>query len=482
MSHEIRTPLNSVIGFAELALEETGDPEAMKERLSKIKSSADTLLDIINGILDISKIESGKLELEKIPFDLRETLNTCKSILSAQAQEKGISLGFNPDPLIAACLVGDPVKLRQVLLNLLSNAVKFTGRGFVELTADVVEKRDDSMTVRFEVKDSGIGMNGEQMKDIFSAFVQSDISTTRKYGGTGLGLAISKSYVELMGGILYAESVPGVGSKFSFELEFGVAEAGVRMPGSSALVLEKPVFSGKVLVCEDSRENQEVITAHLSKVGLDVVLAENGLQGIQCAQSHMEAGKAFDLILMDIHMPVMDGMEAAAKLIQMGTATPIIAITANIMPEDREGYLSAGMKDCLIKPFKQRDLWACLAKYLTPLNRPGPVDTAIGIENSAGDETLYKKILQNFRDKQWEVHDQIAKAVLERDYVNAHMLAHKEGSLAAVIGAQRLAQILRGLEKTFKESGGAGNYPHELMCSYGEELEGVLRYISNFNN
>ncbi|MCL2699075.1 MAG: ATP-binding protein, partial [Defluviitaleaceae bacterium] len=207
MSHEIRTPINGVIGFAELALEDREVSDTVKDRLIKIKDGADTLLDIVNGILDISKIESGKLEVESIPFDLREILNTCKSILNFKAEERGITLCFNSERITDTKLTGDPTKLRQVLLNLLSNAIKFTERGIVELIVAEDGRRDNNLTIRFEVKDSGIGMTEEQMKNVFEAFMQSDISTTRKYGGTGLGLAISKSYVELMGGDLHVESV-----------------------------------------------------------------------------------------------------------------------------------------------------------------------------------------------------------------------------------------------------------------------------------
>ncbi|MCL2254836.1 MAG: ATP-binding protein [Lachnospiraceae bacterium] len=492
MSHEIRTPLNGVIGFAELALLDINDPAVVADRLTKIKDSADALLDIINGILDISKIESGKLEFEEIPFYLDDILRTCKSILTEQSYDKEIILGFHSDLITDIRLIGDPIKLRQVLLNLLTNAVKFTERGSVQLTATVESKNNDSITIRFEVKDSGIGMTEAELKHVFSAFVQSDVSTTRKFGGTGLGLAISKNYVELMGGELKAESSPGLGSKFSFSLCFPTTQIS---PKTDIIpIFERPLFKGEVLVCEDNLANQEVIAAHLSLVGLTAIIAENGQQGVELTHERQQSGQAFELILMDIHMPIMDGIDATKKLIEMGVKTPIIAITANILSEDRAKYFSAGMTDYLIKPFKQRDLWECLMKYLTPESTlSGPLkeipkdntegheilDVALGIENSAEKKSLYQKQLLTFLGKKRSTYEQIEKYAVSEDYKQAHIYAHTEKNVAALIGAVRLSKVLYELEKVF--ANGNYEYPQDLMDNYSIELDKVLNYIAEVN-
>ncbi|MCL2075311.1 MAG: ATP-binding protein [Betaproteobacteria bacterium] len=365
MSHEIRTPLNGVIGFAELALDDEETSVRTKAYLDKIRGSAIGLLDIVSDILDISKIESSKMELEKVPFDLRAILHTCKTIVELRAQEKGVALHFYSDPLIGKKLVGDPVKLRQVLLNLLSNAIKFTNYGVVKVRVVTEEETSENATILFEIKDSGIGMSSEQIENIFEPFVRVDGSSTRKYGGTGLGLAITKSLVELMGGNLLVESAPGLGSRFYFTLAFEtIAVADDSIQQDAPLVSAKPVFAGDVLVCEDNLINQEVIINHLTRIGLNPTIAENGRQGVEYARDRMEQGNPYDLILMDIYMPEMDGLDATRHLIKMGVKTPIIALTANVLATDKETYLQQGMVDFLGKPFTSQELWTCLSRHL----------------------------------------------------------------------------------------------------------------------
>ena len=281
MSHEIRTPMNSIVGFAELAMDSEISPIA-REYLDMIKENANWLLQIINDILDISKVESGNIELETIPFDLRDLLISCKSMIMPRAVEKNISLQFNAAVSINRKLLGDPTKLRQVLLNLLSNAVKFTDTGSVKLTITVEKETWNSITLRFEVKDSGIGMSDKQIQRIFEPFMQGDISTTRKYGGTGLGLTITKKMLDLMGSSLAIESEPGVGTMIIFELTFEMTDVTDQTAESVNAIseLDKPSFEGDILVCEDNQMNQRVITEHLARVGLHAVIAENGREGI----------------------------------------------------------------------------------------------------------------------------------------------------------------------------------------------------------
>ena len=372
MSHEIRTPLNGIIGFAELAADDYNDPEKTRSYLEKIKVSGEGLLEIINDILDSSKIEAGKMELEKTPFRIRDVLTLCETISSPKADEKGVGLYFYEEPPLSRMLLGDPTKLRQILINLLSNAIKFTNKGMVKVMTSIENESDDSVTIRFDVNDSGIGMTPEQIQKIFVPFAQADSSTTRRYGGTGLGLTITRDIIELMGGRLEVESIPGVGSKFSFSLKF---EAGnfldsISDNGMLKEILQKPTFKGDILVCEDNDINQQVIEGHLFRVGLNATIVENGKLAIEAVKN--KKGKPFDLIFMDIHMPVMDGLEATRKLVDMGNTTPIIALTANAMSKDIETYLNNGMDDYLAKPFVARDLWKCLLKYLVcESNFPG---------------------------------------------------------------------------------------------------------------
>ena len=368
MSHEIRTPMNSIIGFSELALGSDTTP-ATRNYLSMIKENAKGLLQIINDILDISKVESGNIQLEQTPFDLHELLNSCRSIIMPRIVQKDIELQFYMESLIGKKLIGDTTRLRQVLINLLSNAVKFTESGYVKLAVVVVDETDNNITLRFEIADSGIGMTAEQITRIFEPFSQADISTTRKYGGTGLGMTIAKNILDLMGSKFEIRSEPGVGTAIVFVLTFDTVELmdTIVKADNTVKKLDKPTFVGEVLVCEDNQMNQKVIIEHLKRVGLNVEMAENGLEGINKVHIRLKKDmKPFDLILMDIHMPVMDGIEAAPKIIKLGTGTPIVALTANIMTSDRDLYKNAGMIDYIGKPFTSQELWRCLLKHLKP--------------------------------------------------------------------------------------------------------------------
>ncbi|MCL2809360.1 MAG: ATP-binding protein, partial [Treponema sp.] len=371
MSHEIRTPMNSIMGFSELALDSDIPPKT-GEYLKKIRTNIEWLLQIINNILDISKIESGKLELEKIPFDIHEIFTSCRTLVMPKAVEKGLMLHFYAEPSVGLKPLGDPTRLRQIFINLLSNAIKFTHAGMVKVLCKITGKTDNTISVRFEIKDSGIGMSEDQIEKVFDPFTQAESGTTRKYGGSGLGLAITKNIVEMMGGKLIVESSVGLGSKFSFDLVFDTIPAAIEEQYgtiSSFDEIEKPIFNGEILVCEDNEMNQFVISEHLARVGIKIVLAENGKIGLDIIKERLaKKEKLFDLIFMDMHMPVMDGFEASAQIVKLNTGIPMVAMTANIMAEDVEVYKASGMPDYLGKPFTSQELWRCLLKYIKPLN------------------------------------------------------------------------------------------------------------------
>jgi len=439
MSHEIRTPMNSIIGFSELALDEEL-PVTAKEYLNNIGNSAKWLLHIINDILDLSKIESGKITLEKIPFDLPDIFSHCQSIIIPKAIEKGIMLYCYAEPSIGKKLLGDPVRLRQVIMNILSNAVKFTNIGTVKLLASVIHSDDEKVTIYFEMKDSGIGMTPEQIKNIYEPFMQADDSITRRFGGTGLGLAITKNIIELMGGKLHAESTVGVGSKFSFELTFDIVDDDSIFTPKDIIVneFEKPNFDGEVLVCEDNSLNQQVLRDHLRRVGLKAVIAGNGKEGVDIVSERIKSGnKPFDLIFMDIHMPVMDGLEAASKMTELGVKTPIIAVTANIMSNDLEHYKKSGMSDTLGKPFTSHELWRCLLTYI-PVVSYSVIDRQ---RQSAQEEMYHTQLCLNFVKDNRNTFEKIKRAVEDGDIKTAHRTAHSLKSNAGQIGKNQLQAV-----------------------------------------
>jgi len=473
LSHEIRTPMNSIMGFSELALD---GETSLKTRdyINKIRTNAEWQLQIINDILDVSKVESGRMSLENIPFDMHELFTSCRTIMLPKAIEKGITLYFYVEPSIGRRPLGDPIKLRQVLINLLSNAVKFTNTGMVKLHAVLKQVNEKTITMAFEIKDSGIGMTPEQIEKIFLPYVQADAGTARKFGGTGLGLAITKNIVEMMGGKLAVESTSGIGSKFSFEIIFDTIDnSDDEMLGRNIVIneLEKPVFNGEVLLCEDTDMNQQVIYEHLARVGIKAVIAENGRVGYEAVKSRMDKNeKQFDLVFMDIHMPEMDGLEAAAKITELNLGIPIVAMTANIMYNDREIYRKSGMYDCVGKPFTSQELWRCLMKYLTPIS--------FGNAESAGDDKntvdweyqmkLQQLFVQNNRNK----YDEITDALEAGDISKAHRMAHSLKSNAEQIGKIILQKAAADVELKLKE--GKNQVTGEHLKMLKTELDLVL--------
>jgi signal transduction histidine kinase/CheY-like chemotaxis protein/ABC-type amino acid transport substrate-binding protein len=477
MSHEIRTPMNSIIGFSELAISDD-IPTKTKEYIDNISRSAKALLQIINDILDLSKIESGKMEIESIPFNLHDVLYQCKTVITHKAVEKNIILHFYAEPILNKKLLGDPTKLRQVLINLLSNSIKFTNVGAVKLSATAEDLTDKSCTIHFEVKDSGIGISSDELKNIFEPFVQADASITRKYGGTGLGLPITKNIVELMGGKITVESSPGIGSKFSFDIIFQTIDVNENEDGDGdgvEEIVEKPMFSDEeILVCEDNAMNQQVITEHLSRVGLRTVIAENGKIGIDLVKERKNKGeKPFSLIFMDMQMPVMDGLEAAPKIMELETQTPIVAMTANVMSNEMEFYRNAGMNDCVGKPFTTQELWHCLLKYITPANKAFAASNMHASIDKDADEKLHKRLLIDFVKDNKKKFDEIVEAINNDDIKLAHRLAHTLKSTAGLIGKISLQNAANDIEKMLKD--GKDNTTKASMDILKFELNTVLK-------
>ena len=372
MSHEIRTPMNGVLGMAELLLH-TDLNEKQRSYAEMLHRSGESLLGIISDILNISKIEAGKLEIERIGFDLHEATRSAVELYREVGRRKGVAIELQIAPDVPRHAVGDPNRLRQVLINIINNGLKFTEKGSVRIRVTLVEKSGNGHYVGFEIKDTGIGIPAEAIGAIFELFAQVDGSTTRKYGGTGLGLAIAKQLVELMGGEIGVESEPGQGSTFAFIVYLNEAPARApereeaveapQEPGSPIEDRRMPKFGARVLLAEDNPVNCEVAHAMITALGCDVDVARNGMQAVAALSR-----QSYDLVFMDCQMPELDGYEATrvVRLQERGSGrhTTIIALTAHAMAGSREYCLSAGMDDFLSKPFNLEQLQEMLENWL----------------------------------------------------------------------------------------------------------------------
>ena len=374
MSHEIRTPMNAILGFTELLkrAEESGEAEkdARREYLDTIHSSGQHLLGLINDILDISKIESGKMVVEKIVFSPHQMVSEVVSILRVQAERKGIGLEYSWVGKVPETIESDPARFRQVVINLIGNAIKFTHEGQVDVVLQLCQGADGDPKLKVEVKDSGIGIDEEKLEQIFDPFVQADNSMTRRFGGTGLGLTICKKIVLALGGDLQVESVVDEGSNFSFTLNVGCLDDVEMLDTPQGDFLSTEVTDSeveesvegnaiRVLVVEDGLINRKLVTTILTKSGMSVKCAENGKIGAEMALS-----ESFDVVLMDMQMPVMDGYTAARLLREKGYDVPIIALTAHAMSGDREKCLKAGCSDFLTKPISPDRLLTSMSQWL----------------------------------------------------------------------------------------------------------------------
>ena len=464
MGHEIRTPLNAILGMAEL-MQMSNLPEEEKANVHVIRASGEALLEILNEILDYSKIEHGSLQLEARPIELRSFVESTAAIIRGRAEEKGFDIAVVvPQTLSAPVVATDPTRLRQVLLNLLSNAVKFTDRGGVTLRLE--ERRDgDRLLACFEVTDSGIGIDAEGMEKLFKPFSQVDASISRKYGGTGLGLTICKQIIEKLGGTIGVRSTIGEGTTFHFELPVIAASLVESDAASSQLGPQGALKAHRVLLVEDNKVNQQVATRFLTRLGQTVTIAENGIEALE-----ITGRDPFDIILMDMQMPVMDGIEATRQIFARGglaASTPIVAMTANDSDSDRALCSEVGMVGFLSKPISMERLRNMLTSVLpasemcpvlqaekTDLNKALPEQASVldmarrdELVDALGEE-IYAELIESFFQDAGRLLEELRSATMMRDLKRADDTLHTIKGAASNIGLGNIAATASSLRKT----------------------------------
>ncbi|MBL4885566.1 MAG: response regulator, partial [Planctomycetaceae bacterium] len=365
MSHEIRTPMTAILGFADILLDNVKEPEDI-EAARTIKENGDYLLNLINDVLDLSKIEVGKFELEQLECSPHRIIADVASLMRVRAKAKGLPLNVQFEGPIPKTIQSDPTRLRQILINVVGNAIKFTETGSVEIVTRLLNNTDEEPALQFDVTDTGIGIADDKISKIFKSFTQADGSTTRKFGGTGLGLSISKRLVELLGGKLSVSSAVGQGSTFSVTVSTGSLDNVqlIHVAGESVSESEDaPLSNCRILLAEDCPDNQRLIGFVLKKAGAEVTLADNGQIGLEFATTAKSENRPSDVILMDMQMPVLDGYSATRRLRDEGYTLPIIALTAHAMSSDCQKSIDAGCDDYTTKPIDRKKLINLVASY-----------------------------------------------------------------------------------------------------------------------
>ena len=491
MSHEIRTPMTAVLGFADMLFGPNLRPAERLEYVRVIRRNAKHLLGLINDILDLSKIEAGKMTVEKIECDFPQLAADVMSLLRPRAVEKNLELGIGFDGPIPKKICTDPLRLRQVLMNLIGNAIKFTHAGHVSVRVKC-EPTNGSNLLHFEVADSGIGMTEEELPRLFQIFTQTDESTTRKFGGTGLGLTISRKLTHLLGGDITVKSTSGVGSAFSFWIDVGPC-SGVDMISdlaeASLEALPEPtnsqdiILRGRILLAEDGVDNQRLISTHLRTAGAEVVIADNGQIAVETAIS-----QPFDLILMDMQMPVMDGYTAVAELRRRGFTVPIIALTAYAMAEDRAKCMDCGCTAYLSKPIEKETFLRTISQYLGNEIPPGakvaeapapaaPLDPSGPIASTMSDHPGMKPIIIEFVQGLSNEVNKMQNMLEQKDLQSLKRVVHQLRGAGGGYGFDAISTAAATAEESIKAA-------HNLDVIDGEikSLIDIIRRVEGFED
>ena len=446
MSHEIRTPMASIIGFAEMLLEDD-DPEERIRSTHTIINNGKHLLEGINDILDLSKIESDKLEVEQIDVPIVAMLYEIESTFGRLVKEKNVDFDLRFDYPVPAMIHSDPTRIRQIIFNLMSNAIKFTDSGKIAMKVSFDQARNQ---LAISVSDNGIGMNEEQLSRLFQPFTQADISTTRQYGGTGLGLTISRRLARMLGGDLVCESEAGKGSTFILTVDTGVVndgelinelleKQGRSMPSGGVVANTSiPKLNGRILVAEDSPDIQRLVAMMLKRCGVDYEIVGNGKLAVERA-----IASEFDLILTDMQMPVMDGIEAATLLRSLNVETPIIAMTANLLAEEKQQYDKAGMNGYIGKPINQTDFYQTVARFLDENSY-----TQIVLE----DDEEYQELIEKFRARTRIMMGDMSRYLETNDMKKLAEVSHTLKGLGGSFGFPEVTDLAGSLEQAAKAS------------------------------
>ncbi|CAD6880277.1 hypothetical protein [Methylomonas albis] len=496
MSHEIRTPLNAIIGLAKMSVRDNFG-QSMRENSARIYDAGMHLLSVVNDILDFSKIEAGKMILDEQPFRLDALIEDAISLVDIRAKEKQLDLVVHRSQDLPEWVNGDPLRLRQILVNLLSNAVKFTAHGYVSLEVS----RQQDMT-EISVTDSGIGMTSEQIGRLFTAFEQADSSTTRKFGGSGLGLAISRDLAKLMGGDILVESILGAGSKFTLSVALPATDAGVEHSADSQQDGGR-LCGFRILAAEDVALNRLVLEDLLIHEGAQVTFAENGQQALDRLE---EAGYAsFDVVLMDIQMPVMDGYQAARRILEIAPDLPIIGLTAHAMPEERQRCLEIGMRDRVTKPIDANALVGALRQHVSIIKMPdetsgkgyaaavieisatvndtvaavaaeGLIDWDALLQRFDGRQAFIDKLIDNALDGAQQANvDKLRVAAQQRDYASIKFMAHNLKGFAGIFEIQKIQCLAQQAEVAAKDQADDAIVLAESLASVLETILAELR-------